>query len=183
VVVTDSGGRVIEMNRAAERIVRMDDGLTIRSARLGVRCPSEDTKLAKFIAAATVEKKTLAAVSRMIVGRDGGRRPYVLTVSPLSGELAVHNRPLAMVIVTGSDVQSASAQDLADFFGLSPAEGRLAVALMSGKRLADIAIAFGVQVTTLRTQLSSVLKKVGVQRQADLIRVLSSVRNESSREM
>jgi DNA-binding CsgD family transcriptional regulator len=88
-----------------------------------------------------------------------------------------------MVIVTHPDVQSASEQDLADFFGLSPGEGRLAVALMSGKRLADIAVAFGVQITTLRTQLSSVRKKVGVQRQADLIRVLSSVRNESSREM
>jgi PAS domain-containing protein len=93
VIVTDSGGRVIEMNRAAERIVRIDDGLTIRSARLGARCPSDDTKLAKFIAAAAAEKKALAAVSRMIVGRDGGQRPYVLTVSPLSGELAVHNCP------------------------------------------------------------------------------------------
>ena len=34
---------------------------------------------------------------------------------------------------------------------------------MTGKKLADIAVVFGVQITTLRTQLSSILRKAGVQ--------------------
>jgi hypothetical protein len=34
---------------------------------------------------------------------------------------------------------------------------------------------FEVQITTLRTELSSVLRKVGVSRQAGLIRVLSMI--------
>jgi DNA-binding NarL/FixJ family response regulator len=43
-------------------------------------------------------------------------------------------------------------------FGLSPAESRLAVALTAGKRLPDIAAKSGLQITTLRTQLSAILK-------------------------
>jgi DNA-binding CsgD family transcriptional regulator len=64
---------------------------------------------------------------------------------------------------------------LAEFFGLSPAESRLAVALLAGKKLSEIAMEFGVQITTLRTQLSSILRKTGVTRQIDLIRLLSNV--------
>jgi DNA-binding NarL/FixJ family response regulator len=46
---------------------------------------------------------------------------------------------------------------------------------MAGKKLHDIAIETGVQITTLRSQLSAVLKKVGTDRQVDLVRILSSI--------
>jgi DNA-binding CsgD family transcriptional regulator len=39
----------------------------------------------------------------------------------------------------------------------------------------EIAAQSGVQITTVRTQLSSVLRKVGVSRQAELIRILSNI--------
>jgi DNA-binding CsgD family transcriptional regulator len=58
---------------------------------------------------------------------------------------------------------------------LSRAESRLAVALLGGKRLGEVSRDIGVQITTLRTQLSSILKKTEVTRQVDLIRLLSSV--------
>ena len=80
-----------------------------------------------------------------------------------------------MVIVTDPDAQSVSASDLEDCFGLSPVESRLA--LMTGKKLANIAVVFGVQITTLRTQLSSILRMAGVKRQIDLLRVLPTVTN------
>jgi DNA-binding CsgD family transcriptional regulator len=51
---------------------------------------------------------------------------------------------------------------VAEFFSLSPAESRLAGALMKGRRLSEIAHGNGVEITTLRTQLSSVLRKVDV---------------------
>jgi len=65
-------------------------------------------------------------------------------------------------------------------FGLSPAEARVAAALMTGKSLANIAAAYGVQITTVRTQLRSVLRKVGVKRQFDLVRMLLSTGISSS---
>jgi DNA-binding CsgD family transcriptional regulator len=54
---------------------------------------------------------------------------------------------------------------------------------MSGKRLADIAVASGLQMATLQTQLRAVLRKIGVQRHADLVRVLSNAHNEKLRDM
>jgi DNA-binding CsgD family transcriptional regulator len=49
------------------------------------------------------------------------------------------------------------------------------MAIVFGKRLNDLATEFGVQITTLRTQLSSILKKCEVERQSDLVRLISNI--------
>ena len=83
---------------------------------------------------------------------------------------------IVMVLIVNPDWQTPSERSVSAFFGLSPAESRLAASLMQGRKLADIARDSGVEVTTLRTQLSSILRKVGVERQVDLVRVLSEHR-------
>ncbi|HEY1432525.1 MAG TPA: hypothetical protein VGF39_12980, partial [Stellaceae bacterium] len=64
--------------------------------------------------------------------------------------------------------------ELIDLFGLSRAEARLAAGLMTGKNLTEIAGEVGLQVATLRTQLRSILKKVGAKRQSDLVRIFAN---------
>jgi DNA-binding CsgD family transcriptional regulator len=173
VIVADSAGRVIELNRAAERIAVRGDGLTIRKGTLRAPRAFETAQLAKHIATAA-QGTSAAAVGRMLVGRRGGRRPYALTVAPLGAD-AIYHRPLAMVLVADPEERVPSAANLAEFFGFSPAESRLAAAIMTGERLADIAARSGVRITTLRTQLRAVMRRVNVQRQADLVRVLSRI--------
>jgi DNA-binding CsgD family transcriptional regulator/PAS domain-containing protein len=175
VIIVDSDGRVIQTNRAAERVLQRGDGLRIRNGKLGALDVSESVGLETAIAAAAVEQKTPAAIGRMRFRRHDGRLPYVLTVAPLGADLTVYGRPLAMIVLTDPDEYSPSERDLAEFFRLSPAESRLAAALLSGKKLSEVAVEFGVQITTLRTQLSSILRKTGVTRQVELIRLLSSI--------
>src|SRR5207244_8685429 len=52
VIVTDCNGRVIELNRSAERILRRDDGLTIRHGKLCALRVFEEQKLVALISAA-----------------------------------------------------------------------------------------------------------------------------------
>src|SRR3984893_15528407 len=74
------------------------------------------------------------------------------------------------------DLWPAALQSVMDEVGAVGAHySRLAVALLAGKRLGEVSRDFGVQITTLRTQLSSILRKTGVTRQVDLIRLLSNV--------
>jgi DNA-binding CsgD family transcriptional regulator/PAS domain-containing protein len=175
-VLTDRDGRPIGMNRSAERILRREDGLVIRNGRLSAQRGFERTKLARFIAAAAVEKPPAATIARMLVGSPRRQWPYIVTVAPLEAKLAAYDRPLAMVLIGNPEAHSLCANDIADLFGMSPAESRLAAALMVGKTLQDIAKEFAPKISTLRTQLSMVLKKVGVERQVDLVRMLSNLR-------
>jgi DNA-binding CsgD family transcriptional regulator len=178
VIITDNTGLVIETNRAAEAIVQLADGLLVREGRLYARRVFETTRVAKLIAGATGEQPRMGG-GRMVIGRCDDLPPYVLAVMPLQ-TAPVDDRRLAMIIIVDPARYVPSERDLADLFGLSPAEARVAAALMTGKSLADIAATAGVQITTARTQLRSILRKVGVKRQFDLVRILSSTGISSS---
>jgi hypothetical protein len=174
VIITDGEGRVIELNRAAERIMRRGDGLMMRNGRLEAAGVLDGARLAKAIAAAA-EPRDAPAMGRMRIRRPSGRPAYILTVAPLGAELAVAERPLAMILLADPGGALCLGEGPRGTIWPVAAESRLAAALLTGERLSDIAAASGVRITTLRTQLSSILGKVGVERQADLVRVLSSV--------
>jgi DNA-binding CsgD family transcriptional regulator len=178
VIVTDNTGLVIETNRAAEAIVQLGDGLLIREGSLSARRVFETARVAKLIAAAT-EEPSRAADGRMVIGRGDGLPPYVLAVMPLDAA-PVDDKRLAMIIIVDPARYVPTEKDLADLFGLSSAEARVAAALMTGKSLASIGATAGVQITTVRTQLRSILRKVGVKRQCDLVRILSNTGISSS---
>jgi DNA-binding CsgD family transcriptional regulator len=172
VIVTDSYVDVVDINPAAESIVQLQDGLFIQNDKLRARRAFETTKLAKLVAGVTGQRGS--AAGRMLVGRCNGLSPYVLTIAPLRIGIVVNDSRLALIVVVDPEQQSPSEKDLAELFGLSRAEALFAVTLLTGETLSQIAASTGVQITTLRTQLRSILRKVGARRQSDLMRILSS---------
>jgi hypothetical protein len=93
VIVMDARGRLIEMNRAAETILRRGDALSIRERRLCARRADEDTKLAQLIAAAAAREIGSAGAGCTLIGRGVARMGYTLTVAPLRGDLTIDGRP------------------------------------------------------------------------------------------
>jgi DNA-binding CsgD family transcriptional regulator len=174
IFITRGDRRIVELNQAADGIIRRNDKLTIRNGKLRALRAFEDAKLATLIAGA-VTAGTGSAAGRMLVGRRGGRAAYIVSVTPLGVHVAPFDRPLALVLAAAPDDRFPSERDLTELFGLSRAEIRLPSALLQGKKLRDIATDTRLRITTLRTQLSSILKKVGVERQPDLIRILSGI--------
>lgn len=68
-----------------------------------------------------------------------------------------------------------SAGMLQALFDLTKAEARVAKGIAEGHAPADLARTLGLSVDTVRTQLKSVFAKVGVSRQADLVRLLGGL--------
>jgi DNA-binding CsgD family transcriptional regulator/PAS domain-containing protein len=174
VIVVDADGSVIEMNGLAEQVVRRGDGLTFRRGAIGAARVFETAKLEAAIASATRPGAT-ATNSRILIGRQGGKHDYILAVSPLGVDLDFYSDPMALIIVVDPEARCPKADDLSAYFGLSFAESRLATQLMSGKPLRAIAAESGAATATLRSQLRSILKKIRVERQADLLLVLARV--------
>jgi hypothetical protein len=103
VIVTHGNGRVIELNQPSERILRQEDGLTVRNGRLEAASVNENSKLKGCIAAAATAQKTEEAIGRMRIGRRSGRLAYAVTVAPLGAELAVFDCPMAMILIGDPD--------------------------------------------------------------------------------
>lgn len=172
VVFVDDNSRIIKLNQAAENFLRRGDGLVADGPRLSSRRLGDAAKLAGMISAATARPPGAGC---LLLHRAGGEGDYIVRVAPVGIALERFDQPMAMVSITSPAEAFPSADDVAALYGLSPAETRLALALARGDRPAEIAAATGVQITTVRSQLSAVLRKMHAERQSDIVRLLANV--------
>jgi hypothetical protein len=134
---------------------------------------AENIRLVHAIAAACAAWEGSATAQWVLVGRSSSRAAYIVTVMPLGTNHLAHDCRLALILVVNPEQPSPAENGLSDMFGLSPAERRLAVALADGKKLGEIA-----RVCRSRAPdpAQRGFRKVGVERQMDLIRALSSMK-------
>jgi DNA-binding response OmpR family regulator/DNA-binding CsgD family transcriptional regulator len=173
VIVADAAGRVVTMNRTAERIIAARDGLTLEDGVLTPVRSFERAKLSKALAEPT------QAGGTFLVGRPSGRLPYAFLIMPLLTELRQMvdaRRPIAMILVTDFDIRvEIRAVMLRELFGFTGAEAELAVAMAQGRDLRQIASETGRALPTLRSHLSAMFEKTGVKRQTDIVRLVLSI--------
>lgn len=80
-----------------------------------------------------------------------------------------------MTMTAPADHLSADPLFLGSMFNLTPAEARLAAAMVTGRPLKEIAQSFDLSVETLRSQLKSMFRKTQTDSQGDLIALLHRV--------
>jgi DNA-binding CsgD family transcriptional regulator len=107
----------------------------------------------------------------------GEERPLVLHVLPAEGQTRdLFGSASALLLVTRVEAPGPLPGTLLQaLFDLTPAEARVAKALLAGDATDEIAQSLGVRRETVRNQVKSILRKTGMQRRGDLARFVSSV--------
>ena len=173
----DGRGQILETNDRALKILRRGDGLLDQGGVLGAHLPSDDERLQQLLAWALPANGGQGVGSSMQIRRATGRPPYALHISPVNlrqmdfGALRVS--ALALIVEQERE-QRIDPRSVASALGLTPAESRIAAALASGSRVGDIAKAMGSQVSTVRWHINRIFRKLGLSRQADLVRLVLS---------
>jgi DNA-binding CsgD family transcriptional regulator len=115
----------------------------------------------------------------MLVRRPSGKTPLQLVLKPVAEDTGPgygRGGPLWRVEVSDpAAIPPAAICAIAKMYALTPAELRLAQQLMLGATVQEAADGISVAVATIRSQLSTILRKTGARRQAELIRLLSVV--------
>jgi DNA-binding CsgD family transcriptional regulator len=177
-LAVDAQGAVLFANSRAESHLRAADGLVLAGGRLSAALRREQTALERLIRdAATTDLAANGGWTR--VSRTNGGPPYAIFVAPLKiqdEELLAQSAKVLVIVHDTGEHHKADAGMLGAVYGLTDAEARLASALSAGHSIESAAANLGVQVTTARSQLQSVFRKVGVNRQQDLTRILASLR-------
>ena len=108
--------------------------------------------------------------SVLILGLHRPRRS-IITVRP------AREQGLAVVRIDDLDgaAQTMDRRQLTRGFGLPPAEAEVALGLLRGSSLRAIALQRGVALETVRTQVKSLLRRVGVANQKQLMATLSQL--------
>ena len=179
IVLLDRECRVLLANRYAESLLAAADGLVSVHGTLVASAPQDGVLLRHLIAAVASRdpRRPAAAGGALVVRRPSGRMPYQVLVSPLAAPwLATAPRQAAVALFVNDPQQGAGADEtvVCRYLGLTPAEGRVVLALARGLSLAEIARESSVSLNTVRTHVKRSLAKARVRRQADLVRLVLS---------
>jgi len=182
VILVDANAQVLFLNRAAQEIVDRKDGVSVGPAGLSAASSAETNELRRLIAECGMIASGLALkVSRgvMNISRPSARRPLSLLSIPLCLEFARRQLlkageiPSAILLISDPDAEPAlHPSELQRSCGLTAAEARFALVLMTGKSVEEAAAQLGISVNTARTHLKRVLSKTGARRQGELLHLL-----------
>lgn len=164
----DAAGRIIDMSDHAEALVQ--EGRTLRRSpdgRLIPELPDAQAILRKFLKAKQEGEKTVSTVHLS----DEPWLDMLLTSPPadLPGTL----RPVAIAFVHGERSSSAERSvHLANLFGLTLQEARLALHISRGVKIREAAEMLGITHETARLYSKRIYAKTGTRGQADLVRLI-----------
>ncbi|MBL8490067.1 MAG: hypothetical protein JNM82_04740, partial [Rhodocyclaceae bacterium] len=115
------------------------------------------------------------ATAELALEDAAGRPPCWILVVPLAAGMAAEDgERLALLLLHDTQALPApAAAFMRAAFGATPAEARLAEALAAGETAEDFAGAAKLSMNTVRTQIRALLTKAGLNRQADLLRLLA----------
>jgi CheY-like chemotaxis protein len=173
IFLIDDQRRVVFRNRRADELLNEADGITLsREGMLRGEKPQQTQALRDILDAAIMRATsgTRQATEAVALSRSSGRRSLFAVACPLGRGPARPNEPVVGLFVTDPERRlSAAAEAVAQLYGLSPAETRLALALARGLRLDEIADEFGISRNTVSYTMKNLFRKTETDRQADLI--------------
>ena len=173
-LVLDAQGKFVESNDRAESVTDH-----VRFNEPGRRVVFSDRHANAFLGHALARLDGVATTDSLsfpIRNKDGNAE-YVGHLMPI--KLAAHDvfaNSYALLFLTPLNQTRAPASELMQsLFDMTMAETRVAKGLVEGQTLAEIAEAGNVSITTVRSQLSSILEKTGCSRQAELVGLLANI--------
>lgn len=179
-------GEVLYANAAASRLLVQSDGLGLRSGnpltdRLGwLTASTVGDKQLLEAEVASVLRSTPQDVRHFAHGltlqRPSNKDPLVVRMAPLSSQSDVTAELLnAGAIVFITDPSTRLTLDpalLSKLYGITPAECRVAEAVLEGDALQALASRLHISENTAHTHLKRLFEKTDTHRQAQLVRVL-----------
>lgn len=177
-LLVESGGRVRYANTLAERMLGGRAGLGIEAGRLLASHPPAARQLEALIGQATRADGFARRGGSMLVPNADASGWLAVSVDPVPDQPTDIFRSTRAAILCVTDPQAranVSESRMQQMFGLTPAEARVARALMEGASPREAADKLGVRYQTARNQIQALMQKTGTSRQVELVLLLARV--------
>jgi DNA-binding CsgD family transcriptional regulator/PAS domain-containing protein len=176
--LVDATGRLIHANAAGNAILGASDILSSVGGRLVASDAHIDRALRDVFAAAGQGDAALGikGIAVPLIGKDAER--YIAHALPLTSgarrRAGVANAAAAALFVRKATLAVPSAsQAIGSAFKLTPTELRVLMAIVEVGGVPEVATAFGIADTTVRTHVGRLFEKTGTARQADLVKLVA----------
>lgn len=167
-VLVEPSGRIIAVNGRARALFGVSSGDTIDALSLEAAGLANVRKALARIAREPPGR--LLTVTRLLSPSDGTTPIVALTRAPMVGD-----RPVALLSVADIEWSERIGELLRQVFGLTPAECQIARGVIAGLPPERLALERGRSEQTIRTQTKSVLRKLELRNQAELVRMIAGL--------
>jgi DNA-binding CsgD family transcriptional regulator len=173
-VVVDGTGRPVFLNGTAKAFLAQSHGLNLRDDVL-VCNSSRDTRcLHDAILSVVTRAESHRSAESVVVSQKTGYPPVLLHIVPLrhpAVDATGHPTSLAVVFVAPV-AHSTALEGVMRFYGMTPAEIRLAAMIIGGQPLRQVARELHITCNTARTHMKRIYAKTETHSQAALLRLL-----------
>ena len=174
--ILGNDGAILRMNSAGRRLLAAADIVVERERRLALVHRGADVELQEILTEARTHARAGDAkpyVQALRVDTDSEWHVGLLVRSIEGGPLHGGGSTPAIVVYVSLGRSAQPLERLVmQLFDLTPSEAHLATLLATGFSLADAADRLGLTENTVRTYCKTIMSKVGVGRQADLVALI-----------
>ncbi|MFT7526732.1 MAG: DNA-binding CsgD family transcriptional regulator [Arenicella sp.] len=178
-IILNAELEVLSSNKAAKQILKAKDGLFVLGNALRCSESSDQRKMLNVCQAlaGSARSKTPTQQSQSTsIARKGSEAKWDVHIRIIKEKkVSFGGRgPILVLLLQGrGNAVAPSPARLIEKFGVTPAEAKLIPLLVEGLTLTAAAKALGVSRNTARAQLSSIFVKTGVNRQTQLVKLVS----------
>lgn len=175
VVLYGPDKKPVFVNASAQKMFDDEDGMKLNTSGIVLydsRIQQEFSQL--LINTYCIDKALSARSGGMIsIPRSSGRTPYTLTIVPMQNSLVGDETVSAVAFIFDPlKKQTTTLKVIAENYGLTRTEAKLAYSLMQGETLEGAAQKRDVSYNTMKTHLHSIFSKTNTNRQVDLVSLL-----------
>ncbi len=172
----DPSGKVLHANKNAEKILSARDGVFLQAGELRIADRGGMGQLSRSMKGLVAEDGSPPALPLLRISRPSDREPYTLSLVKAAGTGASTGMDCIVAYLTDpSDLPDRAEGRLSQVYGLTASEAAIAMGLARGQTVEELATARKTSVNTVRHQTKQVMAKLGVKRQADVIRAVVSM--------
>lgn len=181
VIVVDRHGYIVFINEIAGALFEQSAGLALESGRISSTDVRAGLALYRSIQNCTTPGNNKYIQGASLTVRRDGRPPLNVLVTPFPKRLRetpftwqIPGTPSAIILITDPERERHARKDLLrSRYQLTSAEAELALEILNGDGRELAAARLGISPGTARIQLQRIFDKVGVHRQAKLVRTLA----------
>jgi DNA-binding CsgD family transcriptional regulator len=176
IIICDASFRVVFRNAKADEILTSNVGLRVNDGGMLAAYGNESARQFAILLSSAVEASiTKTDLEDQVFSLEQGQQRITLVVTPLLGSTGAESTAQGALVTMHDWSWSPNVNDdlLQSLFGLTDAEAAVAVELLDGQSLSDIAATSGRSRETIKYHLNSIFRKTRTRRQGELVSLLS----------
>jgi DNA-binding CsgD family transcriptional regulator len=176
--IVDDSSILLYANSMMEEILKYSDVIKIQNGRIVGTSRADTVLLHQAVKEKSKINSLPGSISLRMAGADSGSY-YLVSVLPNFSAGTFEGMGLrgsAMLYVIDPNFsREIQPEMLVKLFSLTLAEAKVAISLGSGRSVTEVAKANGVSIGTVRNQLKSIFGKIGINRQTELVRIVTNI--------